>query len=237
LTSIVVALLGWAASLLIVWVQPVQAQSFIAIQKQPVIIRKHFSDPPPPVPTGDIWSTNDSGNAFWSFTIKPALDYDVTSLEQFGRVWRAEIAVKSATVKLGFLMDIFLGEHPSPSEIERQEGYALICQRYYNQVESTVKAVFENEVANKISAEGPDPDTALKNAVSKASSGLAYSYYMNSGYKALRVGRAYDLICSLTNFPLPAAINRAFELATLRPSAFNSPLKKKRPPMIKTSIK
>jgi hypothetical protein len=229
LLSILVALLGWAASLSIMWSQPAYAQSFLAIQKQPVVVRKHFCEPPPPVATGDRWSMDDSGNTFWSFTIKPVLDCDVISLVQFGNAWRAQVSVKSASVRIGLLMDIYLGEHPTAGEVEHQEGYALICERFYKNAEPTLKSVWEAVVPEKISATGPDADTAVKNAIAKATNGLAFSYFMNSSFRAQRVGRAYDMVCAQTSNRLGEAVNLAFFIAEKNQGAFNKSMKQKVP--------
>jgi hypothetical protein len=218
-------------------VEPVQAQSFLAIQKVPVIVRKHFTAAPPPVATGDRWSMDDSGDTFWSFTIKPVLDGDVVSLGQIGSTWIAQVSIKRATVRVGLLMDIYLGEHPSNSAIEHQEGYALICQRLYKEAEATVKVVSERVFFEKSSASGPDADTAVKNAVAKATDGLAYTYFMNSSYKAMRVGRAYDLVCAKTTDNLGQAVDRAFRVAELNPGVFNKSSKQKQSMHAKASIR
>ena len=125
-------------------------------------------------------------------------------------------------------MDIYLGEHPTAGQIEQQEGYALICERFYKDAEPTLKTVSEGVFTQKISANGPDADAAVRNAVAKATDSLAFNYFMNSGFRAQRVGRAYDLVRSQSRYGLGEAVGLAFRIADKNQGAFNKSAKEQK---------
>jgi len=213
--------------------QPARSQSFVAVQKVPLILRKHFCKAPPPTATGDFWGMADDQTTFWAFTIKPTLGANALSLEQMGKSWNAQIQVTSACCKIGLIMDIYLGEHKTASDSERQAAYALICQSLYKNSESTAQEVANRIFAQKFSADGPDAESALNNAMNKAVKSFEYRYFLNCGNTAQRVARAYDLVCAQKTVPkLSAAIALSFRVAELNPSMFNKPKSKSdsRPP-------
>jgi len=224
-------MLCWAPVLTTLFAQAAHAQSFIAIQKVSPVVRKHFTAVPPPTATGDRWGMDDGHTTFWSYTVKPVLGADVLSLEPVGSVWNACIQVKRATVRVGLVMDIYLGEHPTPGDIERHEGYALICQRLYKDSEAATQTAANQLFAQKISARGPTAEGAVQNALTKAVLGFESSYFMNSGNKAQRLSRAYDLVCAqATVTELTAAVNESFRIIELNPGIFNKPRSAQRPP-------
>jgi hypothetical protein len=224
-----VALLGWLFSLSGQLHEAAQAQSFLAVQKQPPVIRKHFMATTPPQATGDHWSSNDRDTAFWSFTFRSDVDGDVVSAGQVGAGWRAKVFIKRATVKLGLLMDIFLGEHPSPSEIERGEAYAMICERIYKDAGSTVDALTESLYAYAIESEGSDREKAVSRALTKAKLTFDICYFYNANLKAQRVTRAFDFVSSRSKVSLAQAVDQAFVLADKYPQYFNKRPRRPRP--------
>jgi hypothetical protein len=124
-------------------------------------------------------------------------------------------------------MDVYLGEHPSTSNIEHQEGYVLICERFYKEAEPAVLQVTERMLREKFSGRGRDADAALKAAIAKATDGLLYGYFMNTSNKALRVSRAFDLVSSVQkDKSLVAQVVQAFTVADLNQGMFNSSSKK-----------
>jgi hypothetical protein len=205
---------------------PAQAQSFIAITKEPLIVQEHFSDAPEK-DLGPGWASDDGGNTYWSFTCEPVLDGDIKSEGMWGNEYSVEMSLKRATIKVGLSIQIFLGEHPTPAQIGQQESYASICKRLYANAEDTAQTLSIEAFSDPITARGANREEAVNKLLSRASAGYVSRYFVNTAHLAQRVGRAYDLISTRTTLSPERVVSEAFELANKKPFHFNRPMRRR----------